>query len=492
MTLYTDDFSTDPFAGSRVTTSGGSWSYDGVNARIQQTSTATTNVHIMHTGSPRSAYIEMEWDTQITAGTRQVVGALLQAVDGSTVTGLAVFHVDNTWSVRSRSNGSESNKDSSIITKVDGALTTGVTYHFKLTYDTLVGNGELFVDGISRLTWNYTDTNISTGGVRPGFITFATGAWFDNLAYQNERNFSGISTTGVEAFPLNGSAYVRWNPMSGASSYEYRVNGGSSVSTGTLTNATINSLTNGVSTLIEIRSMSSTGNGAWTPVNVTPSATQKTVLLDTFARSDSASVVGTPTIGGPYTVGTGTWGLNGGRLYSSANTASSRVLAPGGIDISASFKVPVFPNSNNSFGFIFRHLDASNFMMMYVASGTYRVWSNVAASQVLLQDFGSVATTDTLGVICSGRYVYPTKNGKILAAVIDVNYGNGGSGVGAWSSGQTQARMDDLVVYDFPMGITYMGNGTADVPAVEIPAVPHDDAWAYLGRDLKMSDEGAV
>ena len=58
----------------------------------------------------------------------------------------------------------------------------------------------------------------------------------------------------------NTEAFIWWEPTVGAASYEYRLNGGSAVANAS-TFARVTGLTNGVPYTVEVRPLSSGGNG---------------------------------------------------------------------------------------------------------------------------------------------------------------------------------------------------------------------------------------
>lgn len=231
------------------------------------------------------------------------------------------------------------------------------------------------------------------------------------------------------------------------------------------------------------------------------------IFQDAFTRANSTTAIGSPTIGGPYTVVVGTWGINNNSVYTSASTASAKVTFPGSYDFDAEFQVTTQPGTA-SMGLMFRYVDANNFWMVYVGSGSLFLWRNVAGVGTNIANLGAVLATDTFRVVGKGTYIYVYINGVRLFKIED-QYSTTASTMGYWSSSTTAGRIDNVTVDDTPPADMTNGvhNGTstlldeslangsnpvAAANALEDVTLASDStvetSWLYKGRDLRADD----
>lgn len=173
-------------------------------------------------------------------------------------------------------------------------------------------------------------------------------------------------------------------------------------------------------------------------------------LTDDFNRANSTTVVGSPSVGGPYTQQVGTWGISGNTLYTSASTANSQLTFPAAInlDLSATFVVSGGSTVSAS-QLMFRWVDVSNFWM-FGRVGTGLVAFTHVAAGVSTQVTASIAFTDgqALRVVAFGKYLYGFIAGVLVATVEDQYYASAGTPAGFRSNSNTSTRIDDASAVD--------------------------------------------
>lgn len=211
-----------------------------------------------------------------------------------------------------------------------------------------------------------------------------------------------------------------------------------------------------------------------------------TVLYqDTFNRANSTNVPGTPAVGGPYTVRTGTWGISNNQLYNSVSTAESQMTFPGVID--PDFQVKIRTLGNHP-GLMWRWVDANNFWLLTMGSAP-NLWRRVGGTYVqFTSGLPASIAGDTYRVVAQGKYIKVLRNGKTIASVEDPWFSSATATMGYRFNSDTTARLDDAFLGPAPTESL-----SADVPTIDTPDGAQDPgAFLYKGRDTKLADEGAV
>lgn len=197
------------------------------------------------------------------------------------------------------------------------------------------------------------------------------------------------------------------------------------------------------------------------------------IFADDFNRANNTSSLGTPTTGGPYSVVSGTWGINGNQGYISAG-GTSIVTFPAAADIEVQFTVAGLQLVNAQ-SVYFRYADANNsFRLNYTTnsglslirrfSGTdATIWSPSASAV-------PVANGDVLKIVCIGQFIAIYQNGNLLIG-IDYPLLTTGTACG-YHATSTGHRFEDVSVDDAPND----------------PRDDYPDAYAYLGRDAAADD----
>lgn len=114
----------------------------------------------------------------------------------------------------------------------------------------------------------------------------------------------------------------------------------------------------------------------------------KTVVLDTFNRTDNPTSLGSADTGQPWTVLAGTWGIIGNQAYESNGLdvlkfAVVDALTPNGIiDVEAVFR------TGSEIGIIFRSSDVNNFLLAYVTLTGLTLVKKVSGTTTSLGSYG--------------------------------------------------------------------------------------------------------
>lgn len=365
-----------------------------------------------------------------------------------------------TWLVRCWASAQNNSSGGSLktLTPPAGLLNTAAT-----TYNWY--DGGLYGDDPTTSGSSGTSTATHTGGTESKSPQWA------NLLIQ-VIDLSGVSVTGLSAAGLDTAASVVWDVTNGATSYDYRVDGGSPVNV-TTNSASITGLTNGTTYTVEVRPKNSTSTGSWTTVTVTP---VPVLLLDDFNRANSTTSLGSAIAGGPYTVRAGTWGINSNRAYTSVSTAESLVTFPAATDVDLQVTFAVLGGH-----LVLRWVDSSNYWLIGPASGTsgvWTVWRKRAGTFVVAASSGvTAAAGDVVRAIASGRFLYFYANTKMVIAIEDNAFPAATSTCGLRLSSTTTGRFDDLSANPAPINIPGTPDGTSNTAL-------------YRGRDTKTADEG--
>lgn len=198
-----------------------------------------------------------------------------------------------------------------------------------------------------------------------------------------------------------------------------------------------------------------------------------TLLSDNFNRADSATVPGSPGTGGPYTVVTGTAGINGNRLYfPTVNTTNlgSHLTFPAAADVDMQATIAVIGSTSVSFGLLFRYTDASNTWGFEFNANAYKLIRYNAGS--LLSWSSGIAPTagDVIRVVAIGRRITGLLNGVAIIEMEDV-----------FSVSATVCGVRD----------THINNRLDDLTVVDASQFS-ESGYLYKGRDTKTFDLAGV
>lgn len=384
-------------------------------------------------------------------------------------------------------------------------------YHLVVTRNGT--NYTYFINGTQVATTtsaNYTDPTgqvhigttvgspgrVITGGVSIDAVAFypsiLTGAQITENYTAGARMYQPSTP---ESVPLNGAAAVRWSGVPGATSYDISTDGGSTFitqaaapsSTGALE---VNSIQltrpNGTPVDTVVRAKTAYNTGPWSnPSTTTPSATRYVIHWDNFDKPPGTSV-GSPQVGGSYTLSPGPWSISDtGRLYT-PTSADLKLLFPGSFNFDWTFNIPVAPNNNG--GVIFRYTDASNYMMFFRSgngetNSTYRLRRNANGNATDLFATASAEgvpkVTDVIRIVGKDNWIYVYINGVRLTQREDhrafVTPAPTTMGFYSWASPNLQ--MDNAVVWN-----------THDFDV--LGPVNGKTAHVYKGRDNYNDDLG--
>jgi hypothetical protein len=333
-----------------------------------------------------------------------------------------------------------------------------------------------------------------------GFLMGAGGVGDQTFAFDSFKVWRDLpaavpgQVTGVSATPTSTTASVSWTPVTEADYYQYRINGGSVITSPNsyVPNATVTGLTPSTSYTVEVRGVNSNGSGSWSSVtNFTTVAT--TYYFDDFNRANNTSSLGSPVTGGPYTVQAGTWGINTNQCYTSASVAASHVTVDLGV---TNFEyAATFPVTSASCGIIFYWTDASNFYLWHRTTTDIQFYRRNAGTFQLIwsQPITSVAN-DKMTVVTRDGEIYCYLNDKrrfSTSSQIAIT-----STVGLYISSSTAARIDNAAATSYTnlIGGVDGGGGASPIAISDVSSgAAHTgySAFVYKGRDTKTADSVA-
>lgn len=338
----------------------------------------------------------------------------------------------------------------------------------------------------------FVDASIAAGALTGGLAGVHTLERPVTYALPDITNVTPLAT----ARPANGATLLSSSAVSFASSYEYRIDGGTPVAlSGGATRPTlITGLTNGTTYNMQVRAVKAEDSTVtqWsTAVPVTPTSGAGSILhYDDFERVNSTTVVGSPVLGNNYTVsGSRTWGILNGGLYAPGGSGQGLIVADvGSADHAIEATGDVFAND---IGIVFRYTDASNFFLFqFLASpdrfafyrctgGTYALWDTISRTML---------PGDRLQVVARGEYIAMLANGRIVCSVRDSSPSSTATKVGFRND--ANGRWGSLVV-SVPTPTEF--DRTAVQPETRgTPAAPQNTAAVYKGRGTKALDAGSV
>jgi hypothetical protein len=218
-----------------------------------------------------------------------------------------------------------------------------------------------------------------------------------------------------------------------------------------------------------------------------------TLIQDSFNRANSATVLGTPDVGGPYTVQTGTWGISGNEAYLVTGLTNAQVTFPAAFNLDISVKIGSAGLSSSVLpGLMFRWVDANNhWLLNRAATGFFGLYRCVAGTYTqVVNDFPTVVG-DVVQAKAYGDQIAVYVNGKQYALVTDQFTTGSPSLAGLRSGGVSAPKWDDLLAQSLAALPTSWGSS----PSGDSPAPLLFDSTStftpslYKGRDTRVADE---
>lgn len=286
------------------------------------------------------------------------------------------------------------------------------------------------------------------------------------------------------ALPLNEGLVIRWDSIPSAVSYEWSVNDGAAWHNYTpVPNQShvvkVFGLVNEMPYTVRVRGISASGPlEPSNPVVAIPSSSRFVTHFDDFDRPSSATSIGTPVVGSPYTPGLGNWGISTNQfLYMSTNTDNGRVFFPSTSNFDVEFKNVGMTNS----GLVFRASDTQNFWALSFESGTgWGIWDVVSGNwERHNQGFSrGELPYDTIRVVARGQEIFFYRNGRVVLTMYDTKRVTA-STLGFFADEHTNAKIDDVIVWTVTDDSFYgnLSGGTAHV---------------YKGHDRHSEDTGDI
>lgn len=211
-----------------------------------------------------------------------------------------------------------------------------------------------------------------------------------------------------------------------------------------------------------------------------------TLITDAFTRADSATVPGSPSAGGPYTVRLGTWGISSNQLYPVTSTANAHLTFPAAIDFDISVTMNVV---GATCGIIGRWIDASNYWLLAVSTTPLlSIQRSVAGTFQIESGIYTLPTPPyTIRFVGRGRYLYGYVGSVLVAITEDFAYPSATTTCGLRCTANTTSRFDDLSGVDS----SALSSGTfKEVTPLNLPSTVPQTRGAHIlkGRDRKSLD----
>lgn len=332
--------------------------------------------------------------------------------------------------------------------------------------------------------------NVNGGSFAATFIMFGgplTPTW--------DGGFANYPITHFKTFPGNARCLFQWDQIPNANSYDYRIDGGSTVNVvqqaALSQSLTVTGLSNAAHT-IEIRPVNVNGVGAWQLYSFTTSASN--YLLDDFVRADSTTLLGSPVQGGPYTAATGVWGILTNQPYTPSSTVRALATAPAAADFDMRF-VLTQNGGSNGYGVVFRYSDSSNYWRIQNNNETLQVIRRVAGADTTMWSWSSYMLTvqdraAEFRLIAVGKAFWLYLNGLELL-YFESGFNLTATVVGLYNS-QYNLGVVSAMSVNPPPSDPSLGRASvsASLLALETAtaAQPPAQAWAFLGGVTKTDD----
>ena len=216
------------------------------------------------------------------------------------------------------------------------------------------------------------------------------------------------------------------------------------------------------------------------------------LLKDNFTRADSATVIGIPIVGGPYTVRSGTWGINANNLYLPTGLSGAHVTFPAAINLDISYRPVVSFSSSVQPTILFRWIDANNhWAFARTGGGQGALFRMLAGSYTQISAETPVVVGDLVQVKAYDDQIALFVNSTLKSFTFDPQFGVATSVAGVRSNGSgSSPRWDDLLVQEqtvpiFPEWTDEGFDGldlTSDATLDLTPSL-------YKGRNSALADE---
>jgi hypothetical protein len=218
------------------------------------------------------------------------------------------------------------------------------------------------------------------------------------------------------------------------------------------------------------------------------------LLQDDFNRANSTTSLGSPAVGGPYTVRSGTWGINNAEAYLSTPAANAHLTFPAAVNVDISAKVPVSPSSQVASGITIRWVDANNHWLFQAMSGpTLALYRCTAGVYTQMYSGGPFTVGDVIGLKAFGDQIAWYSNGRQLGQLADHWFATAGTDAGLRNSGTSTARWDDLLVREQLTPLNSWG-APPSIETVPKATITRAGEFAltpslYKGRNTALADE---
>jgi hypothetical protein len=223
------------------------------------------------------------------------------------------------------------------------------------------------------------------------------------------------------------------------------------------------------------------------------------LLSDDFNRADSTNVLGSPQVGGPYTVVSGTWGIQTNRAYVSVGLTGSKVTFPAAKDIDISITLGGGVSSSVQHGAMFRYVDASNFWALHARTGSGTVGlylTRGGVNNLMLQWDHSSTTGTVLRAVAVGPNIAVYANGVLGGVMQDPFWDNNASAAGLLSWGSGIPHFDSVLASDATSvaAVDDWGTNPEAFDGVDLGFTADADYLTslYKGRDTAAADESEI
>jgi hypothetical protein len=180
------------------------------------------------------------------------------------------------------------------------------------------------------------------------------------------------------------------------------------------------------------------------------------IVQDSFNRVDSSTTLGTADSGQTWQALSGTWGITGGKAYSTtANTDISAIVESNISDL----KVSALLRNNNA-SIAFRVIDSNNYLTALISptEDKVKLYSKSSGSFSLLAEITNILNIDTdytLSITANGSSITVNLDGvEIISHTSTFNQNATKHGLRAFDGADNNCRWDDFLVEDLNTGTT--------------------------------------
>jgi hypothetical protein len=204
-----------------------------------------------------------------------------------------------------------------------------------------------------------------------------------------------------------------------------------------------------------------------------------TLLQDSFNRANGA--LGSPDVGGPYTIHSGAPVISGNRLGGIA-----LFTAPCAINLN----INITNVSAVSGGLVFRYIDANNYWYYGIASGQLQLFRHQGGVQRLFfHTRVPNAANQLTRIVAKDKIIGMYVGTGCVGTVEDPYFSSATVSAGVWNTQPT--AFDDLLVTDDLSLITSFEGTTADVPDSQVPSDLQIPALLLKGLETATADAGS-